>query len=129
MTPPSVTWNTEQLPKGIVRLSFAGTGRMGSYGNPDGARMQEAIKEVLAKYSPKSLIIDLCSFEYRFGNWIGSALLMAWLALGRGHVCILATGETASALRSLWESSKLDQIIPLVQDADEALERLSYVKG
>jgi len=86
--------------------------------------MREAVKGILAKYSPKTRLIDLCSFEYQFGDWIGSVLLTALHALERGRVCILPTGATGPAIRSLWEFSKLDQLIPLVQNVDEAFERL-----
>ena len=115
----------EQLSNGVVRLSFAGQSRMGSEGNPDGQRMQKVIREVLANHNPSALLIDLTNLEYRFGDWIGAVLLGARAKLGRGRVCVLATGETALALRSLLEFGRIDRLISLEQDVGEALRCLS----
>src|SRR5262245_51404451 len=104
-----LTWTTEQLPDAALRLAFAGEGGIGSDGNQDGARMREAVREALAEHCPVALVVDLCGFRYRFGDWIGSVPLTALRALGRGRVCVLTTGETAAALHPLWEFSKLGQ--------------------
>lgn len=121
----SLAWDLEQLPDGVLRVAFSGRGGIGSEGNADGERMQDAIREALARCRPRALVIDLCDFEYRFGNWIGAAALTALRALGRGRVCVLASGKTAAALRPLWEGSKLDHLIPLVGEPREALLRLT----
>ena len=114
MAAQPLTWNTEFLPDGVLRVAFVGKGGIGSDGNEDGERMQQAIRDILAEQGPAGLVIDLCNFEYRFGDWIGSVPLQGLRELGRGRVCVLTTGETAAALGSLWEFSKLDQLIPLV---------------
>ena len=90
MTMRSVTWSTEHLPDGVLRVAFAGQGGTGSDGNPDGERMREAICAVLTQSSPRALVIDLCGFEYRFGDWIGAVPLAALRTLGPGRVCVLA---------------------------------------
>jgi hypothetical protein len=120
-----LTWNTDLLPDGVIRVAFVGQGGIGSDGNEDGERMRQAIRDILAGHGPAWLVIDLCNFEYRCGDWIGSVPLQGLLALGRGRVCILTTGETAAALGSLWEFSKLGHLIPLVSDLREALLYLS----
>jgi hypothetical protein len=125
MTAPCLTWSTERLPDGVLRVAFSGQGGIGSDGNGDGERMRQAIHEALIVHRPAALVIDLCGFEYRFGDWIGSVPLQALRTLGRGRVCVLTSGETAAALGSLWEVSKLGQLIPLVGDLREALSCLS----
>lgn len=125
MVTPSLTWKAEQLPDGVLRLAFMGRCRIGSEGNSDGERMREAIREVLAAHDPAELVIDLSGFEYRFGDWIGAVPLTALRALGRGHVCVFAGGETAVALRSLWALAKLEPQIPLVEELSEAIRYLS----
>jgi hypothetical protein len=102
---------------------------MGSDGNRDGEEMRKAIRAALAEYGPAALVIDLCDFEYRFGDWIGSAPLTALRPLGRGRVCVLTTGATSAALHSLWEFSKLSQVIPLVGELDETLRYLARCVG
>jgi hypothetical protein len=124
-----LTWNTEFLPDGVLRVAFVGQGSIGSDGNEDGERMRQAIRDILARYGPARLVIDLCNFEYRFGDWIGSVPLQGLRALGPGRVCVLTNGETAAALGSLWEFSKLGQLIPLVSDLREALLYLSRSGG
>ena len=73
----------------------------------------------------RGLVIDLTDFEYRFGNWIGAVPLWALRTLGMGRVCLLASGETAAALRSLWEPTQLDRLVPLFGDLRESLGYLS----
>jgi hypothetical protein len=120
-----LTWTTELLPGGILRVAFMGRGRVGSEGNPDGDRMREAIHDALAAYNPTALVIDLRRFEYCFGNWIAAAPLAALRALGPHRVCVLVTGETATALHRLWESVSLQQIVPLVGELADALSYLT----
>jgi hypothetical protein len=112
----------------MLRVAFQGRGGIGSEGNPDGDRMREAIGEVLAEGTPAGLVIDLIAFEYRFGDWIAAALLVAAKLAGRGRTCVLATGETAAALRSLWEQNRLDRIVPVFGQLPEALRYLSGAK-
>src|SRR5687768_9550120 len=120
-----VTWTTDDLPGGMLRVAFQGRGGIGSEGNPDGERMREAIGEVLAGGTPAGLVIDLTAFEYRYGDWIAAALLVAAKLAGRGRVRVLATGETAAALRSLWEQNRLDPIVPIFGQLEDALLYLS----
>jgi hypothetical protein len=63
-----LTWNTELLPDGVLRVAFVGQGGIGSDGNEDGEQMRQAIRDTLAGYRPARLVIDLSSFEYRFGD-------------------------------------------------------------
>jgi len=125
MSSPPLTWNAEKLPDGVLRVAFAGRGGLGSDGNQDGERMREAIREVLAVHGPTALVIDLSGFTYTFGNWIGAVPLTALEALGAGRVCVLATGNTAGALHSLWALAKLDAVIPLFQELSGALAYMS----
>jgi hypothetical protein len=120
MSARNLTWNSEQLPEGVLRLAFAGRGGIGSEGNPDGEQMREAVRQVLATHSPVGLLIDLSDFEYRFGDWIVSGPLAALRTLGRGRVCVLANGDTGVALRDLWDICRLGQGIPLVGERGEA---------
>src|SRR5262245_48429208 len=87
--------------------------------------MREAIREVLAGGAPAGLVIDLTSFEYRFGDWIGAVPLAAVRLVGMGRVCLLAAGDSAAALRWLWEPSRLDRIAPVFGQLPEALQYLS----
>jgi hypothetical protein len=87
--------------------------------------MREAVHASLAEHEPTGLVVDFRGFEYRSGDWIGSVPLGALRTLGRDRVCVLAASETAAALRSLWELGKLDQLIPLVEELDEAIVYLS----
>ncbi|MBI3861427.1 MAG: hypothetical protein HY290_05985 [Planctomycetia bacterium] len=116
---------TEQLPNGILRIAFTGSGGVGSAGNPVGEQMEMAVEQVLSAHDPSALLIDFSQFEYQFGDWIGSAPLRAVRALGRNRVCLLATGPTGEALRSLLNACNLGQILPLVGSTDEALRYLS----
>lgn len=77
------------------------------------------------RIDPKSIVIDLRDFEYRFGDWIAAAPLTAARTLGQGRVCVVATGETATAFRSLLEWSKLCRFIPLFGELAEAMLYLS----
>src|SRR5262245_31790197 len=81
MATRSLMWNAEQLPQGVLRVAFTGQGGIGSEGNQDGQHMTEAIRQALAEYRPTALIIDLCDFEYRFGDWIGSPAVTAMQTL------------------------------------------------
>jgi hypothetical protein len=87
--------------------------------------MTEAVANAIAEHHPAGLVIDLRGFEYRFGDWIGAVPLRALGALGSGRVCILATGATAAALRSLWKLGKLDTLFPLFEESREAERYLS----
>jgi hypothetical protein len=124
----AVTWTAQQLPDGVLRVAFEGQGGSGSEGNHDGAQMGRAIREALAQYRPRALIIDLSTFEYRFGDWIGTAPILAVRVLGPGRVCVLATGKTAAALRSLWALG-LHTLMPLVGQLPDALLHLTGTGG
>lgn len=129
MVDGSVTSSIEQLTDGVLRVAFTGHGGLGSDGNPDGERMREAIGEAIAGFAPKALVVDLTGFEYRFGDWIAVAAITALKSLGQGRVCILATGETAAAICSLWEVTRLGSLIPLFSDPSDALLYLSGHRG
>jgi hypothetical protein len=122
-----VTWETERMPGGILRIAFAGRGGWASEGNSDGERMRQAIDSaVVQSDAPSGLVIDLRSFEYRFGNWIAAAALIALRRVGNGRVCVVATGETATALQSLWNyTNYLNGVIPPLSGLDDALLYLS----
>jgi hypothetical protein len=115
------------LPGGIQHLMVAGRAGIGSAGNPDGARIGQWIRQVLVEHHPRALVIDLRELEYRFGNWIAAPPLAALKSLGPGCVCVLASGETLVALRSLWNLSKLDRVIPLAEQLPDALAYFSNV--
>jgi hypothetical protein len=125
MAESRVAWTADRLPGGVLRLAFVGRGGLGSEGNPDGKRMQEAIRAVLGQCTPAGLVIDLTGFEYRFGNWIGAVPLAALKPLGNGRVCLLAAGETAEALRALWEPTHLGRLVPIFVELVEALRYLA----
>jgi hypothetical protein len=108
----------------VLVVSFRGRGGVGSYGNPDGERMQGAVRGALAGGAATGLVIDLTGFEYRFGNWIGSVPLVAVKPLGIGRVCMVAVGETAESLQSLWEMSRMDRVVPLFDGLEEAVRYL-----
>ncbi len=124
-----VTWITSYLPGDVLQLTFRGRGGIGSAGNPDGEQMREAIQAAVADKAPAGLVIDLTEFEYRFGDWIGDLAVAAVKVVGTGRVCLLATGETAGALRSLWKPSRLDRIIPVFGQMPEALRYISGVEA
>jgi hypothetical protein len=109
----------------VLVVSFHGRGGIGSDGNPDGERMRAAVRGALEDGPADGLVIDLTGFEYRFGNWIGSVPMAAVRALGIGRVCVVAAGETAAALRSLWEPSRMDRVVPLLGEFEEAVRSLS----
>ncbi len=124
----ALTWKTAHHPPGVLRISFAGRGGIGSEGNDDGIQMSAAVQKALADHNPAALLIDLRSFDYEFGDWIGSAPLKAAKALGVGRVCVVASGETMAALESLWVHG-LDQVVPLFGESDEALTYFSGQQG
>lgn len=64
-------------------------------------------------------------FTYRFGDWVVGVPLTGLQALGVGRVCVLATGKTGAALHSLWTLARLDQIVPLFEEVNEAVVYLS----
>lgn len=126
----TLAWGTEQLPEGVLRIAFTGRGGFGSDGNSDGERMREAIRGALAQYSPKSLVIDLRDFEFSCGDWICPVLIQGMRSLGPRRVCVLTSGgESAAALTSLWEITKLSQLIPFFSELGEALAYLSRSGG
>ena len=51
--------------------------------------------------------------------------LAALKPLGMGRVCLLASGETAAALRSLFKASHLDQLVRVFGELPDALQYLS----
>src|SRR5262245_46935446 len=117
---PSLTWTTERRAGGLLVVSFYGRVGLGSDGNADGQRMQEAIREALNGGAIRGLIIDLSLLEYRFGDWIGAVPLGAVKRLGKGRVCLVAIGETAAALRSLWQLTGMGRMVPLVEGLSAA---------
>ena len=121
----AIAWSSEILPCGTGLIVFTGHGGDGSCGNLDGALMRAAIRSVLATMQPIGLIVDLSSFEYRFGDWIASVPLAAVPTLGIGRVCVVAGGETAAALNRLWEVSRLGSAVLLFGNLVEALRYLS----
>src|SRR5262249_35538300 len=121
----SLTWTTERREGGVLVVAFHGRGGIGSDGNPDGERMQEALRGALGDGVAAGLGIDLTGFEYRFGDWRGSAPLAAVKPLGIGRVCVVAVGETAAALRLLWEPTRMDRVVPLLGGLEEAVRYLS----
>jgi hypothetical protein len=125
MSESSVEWRTEDLGLGVLRIAFTGKGGIGSEGIDDGLRMSAAAEEMISVHKPRALLIDLRSFDYVFGNWIGSAPIRAARALGGPYVCVLASGNTLAALQPLWADG-MEQIVPLFADPDEAL---TYLRG
>jgi len=121
----SLTWTTERRAGGLLVVSFYGRVGLGSDGNAHGHQMQEAIREALTSGATSALIIDLSLLEYRFGDWIGAVPLQAVKQLGIGRVCLVAAGETATALRALWESSRMGRVVPLVAGLEAAEQQLS----
>ena len=99
-----------------------------NFGNPDGERMRAAVHEVLTTKHPTGLVVDLSAFEYRFGDWIGLVPLAAMRVVGVGQVCVVACGETGTALGKLWEVSRLGDISVLrrrqAQRARSSLPRI-----
>jgi hypothetical protein len=84
-----------------------------------------AVREVLAAHHPTGLVVDLSAFEYQFGDWIGSVPQAAIREVGVGRVCVVASGETGTAVGSLWEVSHLGRLIPLFASLEEALAHLA----
>jgi len=121
MNATHLTWKAEVLPGGMLHLRVAGRGGIGSAGNPDGARIGQWIRQVLVEHQPRALLIDLREFEYRSRDWIAAPPLSALRVLGPGRVCVLASGETLVALRSLWNLNELDRVIPLAEQLPDAL--------
>jgi hypothetical protein len=123
----TIAWTTEFLNGSVLRIAFTGRGGIGAAGNPDGSRMNAAVQDLVKEKKPTRLLIDLSGFEYRFGDWIGALALIAYKQMGAGRVCLIAVGETASALRSLWKvANHLERFAPIVADVDAALEYLTH---
>src|SRR5262249_46280630 len=122
---PAIAWTSEVLPGDIVRVAFTGQGGIGSGGNPDSERMCAAVREVPTAHHLTGLVVDLSAFEYQYGDWIGAVPLAAVRAVGAGRVCVVASGETGTALGSLWDVLRLGQVVPLLASLEEALAHLS----
>ena len=72
---------------------------------------------------PVGIVVDCRKLEYRFGNFINSALLNNTFPIQR--MSVLASGESYRCLRSLWNHSKLQSVIPLFDDDAEAFAYVS----
>lgn len=118
-------WDQDYPAKGVLRVAFSGPCGVGSAGNRDGLRMRQIILEAVAASMPDSLILDFCALRYQFGDWIPGTAIEAMRQLGIGKVCVVATGESAISLRSLWYFAKLDHVIPLFETLNDAMEVLS----
>lgn len=116
-----LSWQVTKLSRDILQISFSGTVGSGSEGNPDGVQMRQAMKEAIDESEPTKLLIDFEELEYRFGDWIGSAIIYGASRLGQGCVCVLAMGRTGDCLQTLWEYGNTGQLVPLFNDRDEAL--------
>jgi hypothetical protein len=124
MNGDDLTWRTALLPADVLQVAFAGKGNSGSEGNADGNQMSRAIQSLITDHRPKALLIDLTDYEYRYGDWIAAPALLAMRLLGRGKVCLLATGATGVAVRSLWSASRLDRLLRIVADVTEGVAYL-----
>ena len=117
----------EQLPGGVLLVGFAGTAGVGSRGNEHGKQLGMVLQRAIAEFRPTALLIDFRSLDYRFGDWIGAAVLVANKQFGQGRVCVVAEGETGKALSTLWDLG-LKKIIPLMHDMQEAFTYLGIPK-
>jgi hypothetical protein len=125
MSPSSLTWQAELMPDKVLRLAFDGLSGVGSLGNVDGEFMQRVIEDAIAANDPAALLIDFSDLQYSFGDWMFGVPLPAARRLGAGRVCILAVGETATAMGSLWTLAQAASFAPLFQSRSDALAYLS----
>lgn len=125
MSPSSLAWHAELMPDNILRLAFDGLSGVGSLGNVDGEFMQRAIDEAIAAYAPAAILIDFSDLQYTFGDWMFGVPLLAVRRLGVGRVCILAVGDTATAICSLWTLAQAESFAPLFQGRSDALAYLA----
>ncbi len=114
-----LTSRLEQLPADVLLVAFSGKVGAGSEGNQHGSQMAAITNRAVDAFLPTALLIDFRGLDYRHGDWIGAFVLTASKRLGKGRVCVVATGDTGKALSTLWDLG-LRQIVPLMDDLQEA---------
>ncbi len=119
----SISVEVVPIDDGIFRLVFSGTAGIGSKGNVHGTQMHDAVRALVERNEPRGILIDFCQLNYQFGNYIGAALLGK--GFPRNRMCVLADGETLRCLRSLWDASGLNEILPPIFDNE--IEAIHYI--
>jgi hypothetical protein len=120
----SFTTQLEIVTGGVLCIAFCGIAGVGSGGNEQSGEMKMAMRRAIDEHQPQALIIDLRRFDYQFGDSIGGLFIEGIKRLGRGHVVIMANGETASALESLLTFTKLNCLVSTVAEMEQALRLL-----
>ena len=119
MDQPPLTSRLEQLPGNVLLAAFSGKVGAGSAGNEHGSQMAAIVNQALDAFLPTALLLDFRSLDYQYGDWIGAFVLGPNKRLGKGRVCVVATGETGKALATLWDMG-LRQLVPLMDDIQKA---------
>jgi len=122
-TNDSLSIDCAPIEGGYSRLIVSGAAGSGSEGNIHGQQIRHAIRDLIGRENPPGIVVDCRKLEYRFGNYMGGALLGK--GFPRQRMCVLAQGETLRCLRSLWGVSGLNALIPVFDDESEAVEYVS----
>lgn len=101
--PPQVEVELEERPWGPPRLrvAFAGEVPPGSQGNPVAQAMFDRLRQEVARWCLRDVILDLTELRYRGGDSLGSCLVGERVGPLGTRVVTVARGETALALRGL----------------------------
>jgi hypothetical protein len=97
----------------VVAVVFGGTYAPESAGNECALQMRHFLRTVVDETAPAAVVLDLLAVDYVWGDAIGS-LALPLLDKGQAFrpVAIVATGQTADALRSLLESGSVLRLLP-----------------
>jgi hypothetical protein len=105
---------------GYWRVKISGVAATGSDGNTQGKPIRDAIQVLVEREHPRGIVVDYRELEYRFGNYMGGAVLGKRFPNQR--LCLLAQGRTLQCLRSLWDVVGLKRLIPIFDDDIEAMK-------
>lgn len=83
-------------------ISFAGTYRIGSEGNPDAAYMSAVVETVMDEWSPRSIILDLAELTYEWGDAIASVFYIPWRKRENARLLIVVSDRCRRALEGLF---------------------------
>lgn len=115
---------TSELSPGYIRIAVSGVAGIGSAGNQHGDQIRDVIQDAVACGSPHGILVDLREFQYRYGNYLCTAV--ATKVSCRNGICVLASGSSFVALRELWNLSGWHKVAPLFDDESQAVQHLTY---